>query len=817
MAREYTADDALDALQFCDPGQPRREWVRLLAAAKDAGLSLDEVATWSAAAPNFSGNASVAAAWRSISAGGAVKAGTLFHAARAVGWKPRSAHDLPRPVRVATVVSPAAVEPSKPPRWPASDVWGTGEPATAAHPYVVRKNGVPDGLRVCTQPVRIGGADMAGALLVPVRTLSGELVSVQCIPADGPKMNLHGHPMRGVHVVGEIHPDGRAYLCEGIGQAWACWQATGHAAVVAFGWGRVRAVAGDLLTLHPCLRLVLVPDAGKETEAESIAADVGCLWAAMPADCPANFDANDYAIEHGAEALADLLFAAEDRRDAAEPEPVEPEPVAIPEPAPAPAGPLTVRPDADFLDARDGTHDTRPLTEHGNSLRLFDRFGHVLRYLPERKAWLIWDDGRWLRSDGAAVRAMAAQLPEVIYLEGARHSRDGQHFARWSRKSQEARIVASAVSMLSDMPPLRLSVADLDADPMLCGLDGGRKVLDLRTGTVRPSVQCDHLTKSLSVSGIGEAAKASRWVRFMDEVACGDRELSDWLQRFLGYSLSGSNAEQAFVFLFGHGANGKSVLTEAMQSLMGQYAAGIQPATLCDDKRTGAGPSPDLARLNGIRFAVAPEAEEGSRFAESMLKALVSGDTIPVRELNCAPFDMRPCLKLALTGNHKPRISGTDRGIWRRVRLVPFAASFEGKADPRLPEKLRAEFPHVLAWLVEGCMAWQERGLSDTPQAVAEATEAYRAESDTLGQWLEERCTRGPNARTVSADLYADFRQWCLSNGYTKPPTSGGFSKRLDEYRVNGWEFTPGKMAGQRCRIGVALREPTPMASRPSY
>lgn len=501
----------------------------------------------------------------------------------------------------------------------------------------------------------------------------------------------------------------------------------------------------------------------------------------------------------------DVMAALLDEAEILRPEPVEPEPVSLPEPAPAPAGPLTVRPDADFLDARDGTHDTRPLTEHGNALRLFDRFGHVLRYLPERKAWLVWDDGRWLRSDGAAVRAMAAQLPEVIYLEGARHSRDGQHFARWSRKSQEARIVASAVSMLSDMPPLRLSVADLDADQMLCGLDGGRKVLDLRTGTVRPSVQCDHITKSLSVSGIGESAKASRWVRFMDEVTCGDRELSDWLQRFLGYSLSGSNAEQAFVFLFGHGANGKSVLTEAMQSLMGQYAAGIQPATLCDDKRTGAGPSPDLARLNGIRFAVAPEAEEGSRFAESMLKALVSGDTIPVRELNCAPFDMRPCLKLALTGNHKPTISGTDRGIWRRVRLVPFAASFEGKADPRLPEKLRAEFPHVLAWLAEGCMAWQERGLSDTPQAVAEATEAYRAESDTLGQWLSENCIRDEFARERPADLYADYQRWATASGITRQWTKANFGKRLSAYTLNGWKTEVKSSNGVDYRRGISL------------
>jgi P4 family phage/plasmid primase-like protien len=296
-----------------------------------------------------------------------------------------------------------------------------------------------------------------------------------------------------------------------------------------------------------------------------------------------------------------------------------------------------------------------------------------------------------------------------------------------------------------------------------------------------------------------------------DRQQCDDAELADWLRRFLGYSLTASTVEQLFVFAFGHGANGKSVLTEAIQSLMGDYSASIQPATLCDDKRTGAGPSPDLARLNGVRFAVAPEAEEGSRFAESMLKALVGGDSIPVRELNCAPFDMRPVLKLALTGNHKPHISGTDRGIWRRVRLVPFAASFEGKADPHLSHKLRGEVPHILAWLVAGCLDWQRRGLSDTPRAIANATEAYRQESDTLGQWLEERCTRGPNAREQSADLYTDFRWWCHANGFSKVPTSLSFLKRLTEYRVNGWDVGAEKFAGKRYRTGIALRESTPI------
>lgn len=459
-------------------------------------------------------------------------------------------------------------------------------------------------------------------------------------------------------------------------------------------------------------------------------------------------------------------------------------------------------------DARDGTEDTHPLTELGNAYRLRDACAGRLHFLPDLSRWLQWEeDGRWSLTDVSRVRKLAHDLPALVYREGERHVHEGELFARWARKSQEARTVTAAVQMLADMPGVRLTAARLDADPMLCGLDGGRRVLDLRTGRVRPSVQADHITKSLAVPDIGDAREAVRWAQFIEEVTCGDAELADWLQRFLGYSLTGSTTEQCFAFLFGHGANGKSVLAETMLKLMGSYGASIQPATLCDDKRTGAGPSPDLARLDGIRFAVAAEAEEGSRFAESMLKALVSGDTIPVRHLNCDPFDMRPVLKLALTGNHKPHISGTDRGVWRRVRLVPFAASFEGRADPHLSAKLHAEFPHVLAWLVAGCLEWQHRGLTDTPRAIAEATEAYRAESDTLGQWLDECCTCDTRAEARSSDLYAAFQEWARKNGIARPWTNRVFGKKLGEYG-RGWNIGERKgTGGARFRTGIALSQ----------
>lgn len=303
----YPPEQARDALQFIDPGCDRQTWVKVMAGAKAAGLDVDDVTAWSSTASNFKGERDVMNAWRSIDERGAVQAGTLFHMARANGWKPQQ--DANRAAQVHHP-APARKEPPRAairPGMSAAEVWQAAAPATAGHGYLMRKGGRPDGLRVCAGGLRIGGHDMTGALLVPVLTLAGELVSLQCIPTDGPKMNLPGHQMRGVFIVGDLQPEGRAFVVEGIGQAWACWRATGCAAVVAFGWGRVSAVTGELKAAHPGLSVVLVPDAGKEREAERIAKTAGVQWVAMPDGSPRNYDANDYAAEHGAEALAILL------------------------------------------------------------------------------------------------------------------------------------------------------------------------------------------------------------------------------------------------------------------------------------------------------------------------------------------------------------------------------------------------------------------------------------------------------------------------------------------------------------------------------
>lgn len=305
----YGPQEARAALQCLDPGTDRETWVRLLMAAKAAGIGEDDAIGWSANAPNFGGERDVRSVWRSIKPEGGVSAGTLYAMARAAGWKPRQGDE-----RLRTMPSPArpGARPTKAPS--PAEVWSRCEPATDRHPYIVAKQGRPEGLRVVPDGYR------AGWLVVPVLPLGGgDPASLQYIAppeeaarlkAEGkpPKQNHKDAPVAGVFVVGELERGGTAYLCEGIGQAWACWKATGHAAVCCFGWGRVAAVVKELRQRDPSARLVLVPDRGKEADAERIAREVRGQFVAMPEGWEKNADVNDYAQREGFDSLQALLL-----------------------------------------------------------------------------------------------------------------------------------------------------------------------------------------------------------------------------------------------------------------------------------------------------------------------------------------------------------------------------------------------------------------------------------------------------------------------------------------------------------------------------
>lgn len=479
------------------------------------------------------------------------------------------------------------------------------------------------------------------------------------------------------------------------------------------------------------------------------------------------------------------------------------EPIAAPLQAATPApGAFTVPAlPSPFADARDGTAATRPLTELGNAMRLHDRHGGDVRYVHDVSGWVLWRAGAWQWDmDGAAVRGLAAGLAPVVYSEGANNLYEGDKFAKWARQSQQAGTIRAAVGILSDLDGVRLPLASLDSDPMLVGVNQARDVIDLRTGLTRPAEHTDYITKSLSVGEAGRPEACPRWRSFLEQVFNHDRELIDWIQRWCGYLLAGDAREHFFVFAYGFGRNGKGTFAETLKTVMGDYARSVSSETLTDTKRNAGSASPDLAALIGARMALTSETEEGTALAENLVKTLTGGDTISVRQLYAPPVDFKPQFKLLVLGNHKPVVRGNDYGIWSRIRLVPFTRVFtESERDPALPDKLRAEAPHILAWMVRGCLEWQRRGLSDIPAAVAAATAEYRTEMDLVGRFLEDQTVRDGAAETDGRLLYGAYKMWAAENGM-RPQTSTSFTRRLTERGIGNR-----RTGGARVWLGLRL------------
>lgn len=311
MRDQFTElERARSALWSIDPGCTREEWVRIGMGAKAAGLNFDDFHNWSSEAGNYRNEAECRSVWNSINEGG-VSDASLFYAAKAAGWTDDVTVRTERPQSRQNERKPE--QPSKPPLYDPATLWNACQPATATHEYIDRKKGLPDGLRSYTGSLTIAGQVCDGALVLPCFTLSGELGSLQFVTGGGkpflPGVKL---PADGCLIVGGPIADKPVYLVEGIGQAWSAHQATSCPAVVCFGWGRVAKVAEALRAKHPSVRLVIVPDAGKEQQAEAIARHVRGAWAEMPEGSANNYDLNDHHQAHGLKAVAILLERAKE-------------------------------------------------------------------------------------------------------------------------------------------------------------------------------------------------------------------------------------------------------------------------------------------------------------------------------------------------------------------------------------------------------------------------------------------------------------------------------------------------------------------------
>lgn len=301
--------------------------------------------------------------------------------------------------------------------------------------------------------------------------------------------------------------------------------------------------------------------------------------------------------------------------------------------------------------------------------------------------------------------------------------------------------------------------------------------LDLDTGRFIKSVP-RHYNVHMSSVVYNPAAEAPSWIRFLSEITEGDADLQAYLQRAVGYTLSGHTGEQCMFLLHGAGANGKSVFLAALRGLFGEYGHVIRSDSLMLGNANRI-PS-DLAQLQYARYVETQESELGARMAEGLIKSVTGGEAISARHLYGEWFSFRPRFKLWMATNHKPEVHGTDQGIWRRLRLIPFQYEVpHAQRDTMLAEKLALEASGILNWAAEGYRWWKKIGLSE-PGKIRAATQEYRDEMDPILPFLMEVCDISENSQAFARDLYKSYKGFVEEEG-GRPMSKKRFSMTLAE------------------------------------
>ena len=400
-------------------------------------------------------------------------------------------------------------------------------------------------------------------------------------------------------------------------------------------------------------------------------------------------------------------------------------------------------------------------TDEANAKRFVAQHGTKLRYVKKWGTWLVWDGMRWAEEEVDLTRAMARETARRIYSEAmtATSDKEAEALAKWARASSSADRMEKMVRVASWDPAVMTRPKEFDREPWELNTPGG--ILDLKTGIVRAHAPSAMHTK-LTATAVQEG-NPIRWLRFLDEIFDGDRELMDWVQRLLGYSLMGTVREHVLAICWGSGANGKSTLLEVVQGVLGEYAAPADP-TLLLAKRSDAHPA-GIADLRGLRLVTCQETDEGRSLDEATVKNLTGGTERKARFMRGNFFSYTPSDTIWLATNHRPMIRNNDNGIWRRVKLIPFTVEIPvDRQNPELKAELLAtEGPQILAWLVTGCLRYQAEGLG-TAKAVETATERYRAEMDTIGEFIKDRCTVDGSAKVSASELFSEFTAWAQDN-----------------------------------------------------
>ena len=402
------------------------------------------------------------------------------------------------------------------------------------------------------------------------------------------------------------------------------------------------------------------------------------------------------------------------------------------------------------------------------------------------ETWFTWQEGRWNRDTRKSVFNDAREFTRAV-----------------RRKLNDAPVALSRVAFVSAVeraaradPKLAVSHEVWNQDIWLLGTPDG--VVDLRDGMLRPSAPDLYINRHTNIAPAPVGTVAPLWSDFLDAATNHDKDLQAFLQRPAGYLLTGDVTEEVLTFLHGEGGNGKGVFMRTLHGILGEYAVAVPIEVFTAGSRVN--PEYYRAQIAGARMVTASETEAQATWAELQIKELTGNDSpISARHPHGQPFTYFPQFKIALVGNHAPKLKGRSAAMERRLRVVPFAHSPK-RPDQALKEKLKSEYPAILRWMLEGCAIWQRQRLG-TASEVAAATSAYFDQQDAFRRWIEERCILEPSLSVTPGVLLTDFNTWAKASG-EETVTANDFAQLIDR--------TPGlkrhKTNGARLVRGIGLQ-----------
>jgi len=425
----------------------------------------------------------------------------------------------------------------------------------------------------------------------------------------------------------------------------------------------------------------------------------------------------------------------------------------------------------------------------GNAERFTTLHGEILRYSYIRKNWYFYDSKKWVTDQEGKIKTMADQVlvkmkSERIFIpEDADEEEMKKAFQKHVKSTRNHNGKTNMIKESEHLLPVKSEA--FDADKFLFNVQNG--YLDLKAGVLKEHDKEKYFTKISNVE-YTDKSDCPLWDEFLTTIFDGDKSLINYIQRAIGYSLSGSTEEQVMFVLHGNGRNGKSVFLDIVTDLFGSYSTNIQPQAIMV-KQMSSSANPDIAKLAGARLVTTTEPNEGERFDEGLIKQVTGGDRVTARFLYEDEFEYTPQFKLWMATNHKPFIRGTDDGIWRRMAIVPFTVQIpEEKVDKKLAHKLRREINAILHWAVEGYLMWQKDGLRE-PQVIKNQRQDYRVEMDSIESFIQECCMRDDERSEKASVLFQSYDNWAKENNqYTMSNTKFGreISKKFPKFSSNG-------------------------------